>query len=277
MSARKFAIGVLIAAGLVVVVGGIATARVKTETKSTTIAAGSKGKASAKCPRGSEAISGGFAAPGFDVGPGGGPRLFHFASKRGGDRKWKTQSFNFGTLGSGKLKSIAYCDTSEPNLRVETKTKDVEAQSNGSATARCPRGSEAISGGWTSKSVQDDDGQFAWESRRKGDRKWKVTAFNNDNTSAPLKAYAYCDRDGPNLKAKSDKVNVPDDQKRSAKANCGHGDKAYSGGYKGEVDAAANGSFAIGSKRTGGGDWKGQAAFNGSGGPAQFKVYAYCK
>jgi hypothetical protein len=275
--ARKFVVAILVAAGVVVIAGGIATARIKTESKTTTVGVEQNGKANAKCPRGSEAISGGFASPGFDPTLGGGPRLFHFTSKRGGDRKWKTRSHNFGGE-SGKLKSIAYCDTSEPNLKVETKTKAVDAQSNGSATAKCPSGSEAISGGWAPKGpIADDEELFAWESRRKGDRKWKVSAFNNANTSAPLAAYAYCDEHGPNLKAKSDKVNVAEAQKRSAKANCKHGEKAYSGGYKGKVDGQADGPFAIGSKRTGGGDWKGQAFFNGSGGPAPFKVYAYCK
>jgi hypothetical protein len=274
VSARKFVVGVLIAAGLIALVGGIATAKVKTKTKSTTIAGDSNGKVSAKCSRGSEAVAGGFTAPGFD------PTFqdrapLPFTSKRAGDRKWKTQGHNFGD-NPAKLKSIAYCDTKEPNLRVESKTESVPAFTTGSATARCPQGSEAVSGGWASKNVVEDDEQFAYESRRKGDRKWKVSAFNQDITNAqPLVAYVYCNNDGPNLKAKSDKVNVPEGEKRTAKANCKHGEKAYSGGFKGQVNTDASGPFAFTSKRAGN-DWQGKAAGNGNG-THRFKVYAYCK
>lgn len=255
---------------------GIATARIKSESKTKTVAADTARGVSAKCGRGSEAVAGGFTAPGFDptfVGR----SILPVASKRTSDRKWKTQGFNFAVAESGRLKAFAYCDTHEPNLSVESKTKSVPPFTTGSATANCPRGSEAVSGGWASPDGQGEEAQFAYESRRKGERKWKVSAFNQDATDAQrLKAYAYCDRDEPNLKAKSDTVNVPSAEKRTAKGNCRHGDKAYSGGYKGQVEPNAAGPFAFTSKRTGGGDWQGKAVGNNAG-THQFKVYAYCK
>jgi hypothetical protein len=256
---------------------GIATARIKSESKTTTIPAGENGKVSAECGPGSEAVAGGFASPGFD--PTFDTRtVIIFASKRGGERKWTAQGFNFGLTG-GKFKSYAYCDTSEPNLRVESKTMTVGPFDTGSATAKCPRGSEAVSGGWTSRGVgQSDDGQYASESRRKGDRKWKVSAFNQDNADArPLVTFAYCDNHGPNLKAKSDSVNIPPGEKRSAKANCGGGDKAYSGGFKGTATpGTVNGTGPVSSKRTGGGDWQAKGFNNDPTTTRQFKVYAYC-
>jgi hypothetical protein len=261
---------VLIAAGVVAVWGGKAPARVTTAGKSTTIGTNQIGKATATCPRGSEAVSGGFLVPGVSA-----PFLanvFHFGSKRVGDRKWKTKSFNFNGP-DHTLKSFAYCDTSQPNLRAESKRETVNANSNGSATASCPRGSEAISGGWATKG---DSLQLAYESRRKGERKWKVSAFNFSDTG-PLVAYAYCDNHGPGLRAKSETVNVPSGGLGSAKANCNHGEKAYSGGYKGTDTGPAQAPFAFNSKRTGGGDWKAKAFGEQDTGALQLKVYAYCK
>ena len=277
MSVRKFAIGLLVAAGAVAVMAGIATARIKSESKTKTVAALSDRSVSAKCGRGSEAVAGGFVAPGFEP-TFTGRSILPVASKRTSDRKWKTKGYNFSATQSGKLKSIAYCDTQEPNLNVRSKTTTLPAQpSTGSATAKCPRGSEAVSGGWATPDGQGEDAPFAYESRRKGERKWKVSAFNNDNANAQrLVAYAYCDNHGPDLRAKSDKVNVPAGEKRSAKAKCRHGSKAYSGGFKGQVDPNASGPFAFTSKRTGGGDWQAKAAGNNSG-THKFKVYAYCK
>jgi hypothetical protein len=287
VSVRKLAIGVLIAGGAIAIVGGIATAKIKTRSKSTTIAADSNGKANARCPRGSEAVSGGFAAPGFDPTFAQRAILPH-KSKRGDDRKWKTQDHNFGTQ-SAKLKSIVYCDTHMRNLRVVSEDEPVPSLTTDWVTVPCPVGSVAVSGGWASAYGQDG-GNVVHMSRRKGERKWKVSAFNQDRTDTEeLVAYAYCDKHGPNLRATSANVNVPSGEKRSAKANCRDGEKAYSGGFKGEVggprdrggrlrrpSSIAAGPFAFTSKRTGGGDWKGKAVGNGRG-THQFKVYAYCK
>jgi hypothetical protein len=269
VSARKFAIGVLVAAGVVAIAGGIATARIKTESKSASVPTDQNAKASAKCPRGSEAVAGGFDVPGVNSTIE--ATVFHFGSKRGGGRKWKTQSHNFGGP-DRNMKSIAYCDTHQPNLSVESKSKSLDP-GNGSVTASCPRGSEAISGGWATKG---DSLQLAFESRRKGERKWKVSALNFGDTG-PLVAFVYCDNHGPNLKTASDSVNVPARDLGSAKANCRQGEKAYSGGYKGQSPAPLDGPFAFVSKRTGGGDWKAKAFGNQDTGSLKFKVYAYCK
>ena len=255
------------------------TARLQTKSKSKTIAADTNGAATAKCKRGSEAVSGGFAAPGLD--PTFTERsILPFTSKRKGHRKWKTRGYNFANTQSGRLISFAYCDTREPGLEVRSKTKTLPAFDPGSATARCPRGSEAVSGGFGSPdALPGGDAMFTFTSKRKGERKWKVSAYNNDPVNPQrLVAYAYCDEHQPGLRARSANGNVPLAEKRSRTAECRHGRKAYSGGYKGSVDTMQTGRSRSSRSASEGGDWKVNAAGNGSsGGPFPFTVFAYCK
>src|SRR5215213_7302658 len=64
------------------------------------------------------------------------------------------------------------------------------------ATARCPRGSRAVAGGWSmnslSSAVEVD------ESRRVGIRGWRVSVVRAGTpAAAELTTYAYCDRAAP--------------------------------------------------------------------------------
>jgi hypothetical protein len=257
-------------------VGAIAAAGIKTTSDRVTIAGGGFGfgTATAHCSRGSEAVAGGFASPGFDpefTGPG----ILPEDSKRVGERAWKTSGFNFGG-DTGTEVGYAYCDTHTPGLTAKSDTTSVPADSNGSATATCPRGSEAVSGGFAGFGPLDS-AVFPFTSKRVGDRSWKVVGFNNDDNNAEdLKAIAYCDKHGPGLKPKSAQVSVPSATARSATAKCGHGKSAYSGGYAGQVGAQADGPFAFKSKKTKGGDWTAAAEGNGPS-TNRFTVFAYCK
>ena len=274
MSPRRLAVGVLTAGATFVLVGAIAAAGIKTTSNRTTIASRDFGTTTAGCPRGSEAVAGGFASPGFDpafTGPG----ILPEDSKRVGDRAWKTSGFNFGGA-TGKEVGYAYCDTHKPGLKVKSGTTSVPASSNGSATATCPGGSEAVSGGFAGFGPLED-AVFPFTSKRVGDDSWKVVGFNIDHTNPEdLKAIAYCDKHGPGLKAESAQVTVPSETSRSATAKCGHGKSAYSGGYAGQVGADGDGPFTFKSKKTKGGDWTAAAEGNGLS-TGRFTVFAYCK
>ncbi len=143
----------------------LASAALSEHSKSVDIAAAEDGTATASCPKGTEAVSGGFAAPGFD------PQFdaasnIPFGSRRTGDDKWKVDAKNFGGT-SGTMSSYVYCDRHEPGLVKATKTTSINASENGSAAAKCPRGSEAFSGGWRSpKNVTGDNALFAFTSKR---------------------------------------------------------------------------------------------------------------
>src|SRR3954454_19768037 len=90
---------ILIAAGTVVVVlaamAAIAAAALSTRSKSVDIRDGHDGSTTAACPSGSEAVSGGFASPGFDPKAVGAGNLV-FTSHRVNSDQWRAQAHNFG-------------------------------------------------------------------------------------------------------------------------------------------------------------------------------------
>src|SRR5918994_2251551 len=117
---RRLGIGALTATGLLIVVSAGAGA-LKTKSASTTIAAGADGSVTAKCKKGSEAVSGGFESPGF-VFPFdsiAGPSNFSFESRREGRRKLVASAHNSGS-DPGTLISDAYCDKDKPGLKTRT-------------------------------------------------------------------------------------------------------------------------------------------------------------
>jgi hypothetical protein len=282
VSPRRLAVGVLIAGVTFALVGAIAAARIKTRSESTTIAADQIGSTTPRCPRGSEAVAGGFASPGFDP-QFGDASIFPSVSKRGRHRAWKTSGFNFGGA-TGKQVGYVYCDTHGPGLKAESDSTSVPPRSIDSATARCPGGSEAVSGGFWGYGPLDAY-VIPFTSKRVGDNRWKVAGFNNDpNNPEQLTAFAYCDKDEPGLNAQSARVTVPSDATRSATANCGRGKSAYSGGYAGQVNPDSGGSsldpdgpFTFKSKRTKGRDWTAAAKGVGEGSGGRLTVFAYCK
>jgi hypothetical protein len=272
----------VIAGATFALVGAIAAARIKTRSESTTIASADIGKTTVRCPRGSEPVAGGFASPGFDP-QFGDASILPSASKRGRHRAWKTMGFNFGDA-TGKQVGYAYCDTHKPGLKAKSDSTSVPPLSIRSATAECPGGSEAVSGGFWGFGPLDAY-VIPFTSKRVGDDSWKVSGFNNDfSNPEDLAAFVYCDKHEPGLRAESAQVTVPNDTARSATANCGRGRKAYSGGYAGQVNPDSGGGnldpegpFTFKSKRTKGGDWTAAAEGSGDGSPGRLTVFAYCK
>jgi hypothetical protein len=235
--------------------------------------------ATASCPSGSEAVSGGFSAPGFDPQFKGASNI-PFGSRRTGDDGWTVDGKNFG-MTSGTMFSYAYCDTHEPNLAVATKTRTIAGAANGSTAATCPRGSEAVSGGWQSpKNVTGDDAFFAFTSKRLSDRKWKVTAFNDDSTNAHnLKVFAYCDKRQPGLTERSKSTTVALGVKTSLDVNCPKGRQAVSGGFQSAaVDQPFDAAFTFTSRRMSPSTWRTSSYGNGTSTTDRpITALAYCK
>jgi hypothetical protein len=235
--------------------------------------------ATASCPSGSEAVSGGFSAPGFDPQFKGASNI-PFGSRRTGDDGWTVDGKNFG-MTSGTMFSYAYCDTHEPNLAVATKTRTIAGAANGSTAATCPRGSEAVSGGWQSpKNVTGDDAFFAFTSKRLSDRKWKVTAFNDDNANAHnLKVFAYCDKRQPGLTERSKSTTVALGVKTSLDVKCPNGRQAVSGGFQSAaVDQPFDAAFTFTSRRMSPSTWRTSSYGNGTSTTDRpITALAYCK
>jgi hypothetical protein len=274
----------LIATGSVVTAfvawAALASAALSEHSKEVTIPALTDKTATASCPSGSEAVSGGFASPGFDP-QFNGASIIPFGSRRTANDAWTVDGKNF-SLGdtSGKMFSYAYCDKHQPNLAVAKKTTTIASNENGSAVAKCPRGSEAFSGGWRSpKKVTGDNAFFAFTSKRAGDRKWKVTAFNDDdNNPHKLKVFAYCDKRQPGLVERSKSTTVGGGVKTSLAPKCPNGRQAVSGGFESAtVNTPFDAAFTFASRRTSQSTWKTSAYGNGD--PATdspITAFVYC-
>jgi phage terminase large subunit-like protein len=139
--------------------------------------------ATAKCGKGSEAVWGGFDSPNLSIG-----------SSREGKRKWTASAVNFDP--PAPLTVYVYCDKGEPGLKTKEASTTVGADEIGSATARCRKGSEAVSGGYFAPGGFDlDVGSeiYFYESFRKGKRKWTASGLNLGDP-ATLTVFAYCEK-----------------------------------------------------------------------------------
>jgi hypothetical protein len=278
MRRRWLALGAV--AGIAVLfTAGFAAAKLKTVSKSTTITTGAP-TVKARCPTGSEAVSGGFANPDFDPSPST-PQIFPFNSLRGGDRVWKASGFNQESE-SGTFTVFGYCDRHEPGLKAKSKETTLAPGELGSATARCPRGSEAVSGGFSNP----DFGNFVspsadilpTRSKRVGERRWKATGYNQGDAPGILVAFAYCDKLQPGLSTRSKDVQITSEATGSATAKCPKGHGAVAGGFDGHavdtIPIGARGAFTYTSKRRITRGWKASAqAF----GDSTLTSFAYCK
>jgi hypothetical protein len=271
-------------AGLSAIAGGA----LKEKSASTTITTDDQfDSATAKCKRGSEAVSGGFEGTNYQAGSQ--PQLLPIDSTRVGKRRWTSAGAFDLSAGatSGEFTAYAYCDESKPRLKTKSSTTIVETdgpEAIGSATAKCKRGSEAVSGGFDSSDFLDNfngPAIFPLESRREGKRKWTVSAFNFGEEAGELVAHAHCDRSEPGLKVKSATATVdlfPDTS--FATARCKKGSTAVSGGFDSpefDPSGAESETYPYLSRRSGKRRWT-VAGFNESTSRSlEIVAYAYCE
>jgi hypothetical protein len=258
-------------AAIAVASASIAGGALKTKSASTTIAPGADGSATAKCKRGSEAVSGGFKSPGFIPPPSvGAPQAYVEDSTREGKRKVTALAHNSGG-GTGTFIVEAYCDKNKPGLKTKTEsTATIEFLEDASATARCGKGSEAVWGGFNSPNLSIG-------SSREGRRKWTASGVNYDEP-APLSVYVYCDKSEPGLKVKKASTTVGADEIGTATARCRKGSEAVSGGYfaPGGFDQNVGSEiYFYESHRIGKRKWTASGLNQGD--PAKLTAFAYCK
>jgi hypothetical protein len=272
-----FACGV---AALVAVVT-VASAKLVSRRATVTIQPASDSSVTAKCDSGSEAVSGGFDAPGFtDTGPG--PSILPLTGHRTSSRRWRDEGHNFQTDpgGAGQFVAYVYCDTHEPGLSTRSKTKTIAAFANGTVTVRCPTGTEAVSGGFEDERAGVNiETTVPYTSERVGTRAWKVEVLNADQANPhPATAFAYCDARRPGLVARTMQANLNAGQTNTLDVECRHGAKPFSGGFASSfVAATRNAGFPFTSRRLPGGLWRVSAVGNGSTGSSTETAIAYCK
>jgi hypothetical protein len=151
--------------------------------------------ATAKCRKGSEAVAGGGGSGDQDFAVGG-KEVLLVESRRVGKRKWTVTGANYGSL-TGELVAFAYCDKSEPGLKTKSKTATLAGYPDvGGATAKCKKGSEAVSGGFASPDFAPYTGAVIvpLASNRAGKRKWSATGENDGSAGGDFVAYAYCEK-----------------------------------------------------------------------------------
>ena len=273
---KRIGTAILTAAVLSVVAAAMAVAALREHSGQTTVDPNGKSSAVAKCPRGSETVSGGFhaefsaaySAPAVDV----------FTSKRVGDRRWKATGGNDGAM-PGTLTAFAYCDGHEPGLKERSKSKDIASGDVGSAVAKCPRGSEAVSGGYLGEfnpSMPGNGSDLAFMSKRVGDRRWRVAAQNLGSGLGTLTAFAYCDKSEPGLKEKSKTTSVPMNGEGAVAPKCPNGSEARSGGFSApNPPSLAPQVVVYESKRVSRRRWR-ESANGFAGGSGTLTGYTYC-
>jgi hypothetical protein len=267
--------------------GSVALARGGASVK-TTIDSHEIGSATAKCPRGTGVIAGGFGSPDFSPGDNQ-ASVARIGSQRTGTRKLRTTAYNFGDE-SGALNSVAYCSRAGRGVRVASDKVFVGPQSAGVAVATCPGRSRVVAGGFSSPgfSAAAAPRVITLTSKRAGSDQWRVEAFNlgDDNGSEPtdphpgtLIAYAFCLDDAPKIIVRHRRVAAGvRGQVKRYEIRCPRRTRALSGGFDGNIYLSANGtaSGAIASKRAARGRAWRFGAVSISERSAKSTGYAYC-
>jgi hypothetical protein len=267
---------------------GIAGGALKEKAASTTITQDEESDSvTASCRRGTTAVAGGFEGTAHEQVVT--PQLLPIDSARAGKRQWTSAGAFFLSAGatSGEFTSYAYCDDSKPRLKTRSATTtlaDSGPDAIGSATAKCKRGSVAVSGGFDSSDFLNNfsgPAIFPLSSRREGKRKWTVSAFNDGGEAGDLIAYVYCDRSEPRLKTKTESATVdlyPDTSFATAK--CKKKSKVVSGGFDSpdyDPSGTEEETFPFASRRSGKRSWT-VGGFNVSTSRSlDIVAYAYCE
>jgi hypothetical protein len=171
--------------------------RLETESESTTIDFLEANTLTATCEPGRRAVSGGFEG---DNAPSEGFFLVH-SSHRTDARTWSATGVNFGLATDADFSVFVHCLKGGKRLTTESASTSVpenvgDDYGAAAATAKCPKGRQAVSGGFEGSPFGDSAGDvFPHISRKVGGRRWKVEAVNsNSGASGTLTAYVYCEK-----------------------------------------------------------------------------------
>jgi hypothetical protein len=281
-SRRGFAIVTCILGTVTLAIGiGVASgAKLKTKSKSATAAAGGGVAApTAKCKRGTKAVSGGFES-GFALTKAN--VIFPFES-RGLGRSWTTAGVNGGTA-AGTLTSFAYCR----DARLKDKSKSIDIAGAvpgeiepGTVKAKCPKGTKAFSGGFQGEfSGLSLPASFviAYASRKLGKRRWSVSGAGIGDVPAELTAHVKCGK-GPALATRqaTDEVGngiIADTEEIVAR--CKRSQRVVSGGFASSVPLGAAGLFYA-SRKQGKRNWLVEVEAGPSLEDVDVTAYAYCE
>jgi hypothetical protein len=278
---RAIVISVLMALGLTALVGsGAWGAKLKTRSASISIESPDVRPATATCPRPTKAISGGFEGE-HDVNDVNSPEIAPMGSRRSGKRGWEARGFSRGPV-AGELTVYAYCRAEK--VKSESTVVALDPPPPGQAeteslTAKCPRGTKAVSGGFDNPDAfsMGSSGAFVFthKSAKRGARRWVVSGSNVGNEETTYEAFVYC-RDGEKLKTKRRQATVGADEELELTARCGRKQRVVSGGFDlAEPKVGGEGAIAVESRKQGKRRWV--TTVVNTGGPVGVTAFAYCE
>jgi hypothetical protein len=143
----------------------------------------------ARCKKGGEAVSGGFAGVAVDD-------MTPFSSHREGKRKWTVKAFNFDSDETFILTTLAYCAEDQLGLKkrsAQTSSSDTPG-SLISAEASCKSKQRVISGGYEGANDGSSVATYPFSSMRTSGRNWAASAVFDSSSPAPFDwtTFAYC-------------------------------------------------------------------------------------
>lgn len=227
------------AAALIVAPGAMGAKRgpgkVITKTATVTVAPGASASATARCPRGTNVLGGGFTSLPFGIGAGSQPLgPVPFESHRTGKRSWTASAALFPmATQSGSLTAYAYCRRGAARLAQRTATAQTPASMlgvPGTATAICPARKKAVAGGLlTTIQIAMNTGAIPISSLRSSARNWTIGA-TGVGPPQRVTAYAYCAQKGRGRRSAS--TSIPGNTVRSLDTpKCKRPKKSLSGGF----------------------------------------------
>lgn len=235
-----------------------------------------------------DALAGGFENPNFSPAS---SELFLYGfnptGRGGGDLgplpggpSWRTTVRNRGAGpdGAGRLIAFAYCDPRPPALELRRASVPVRPSSKATARIECPRGTTAVSGGFSDAfaGTQGKPDVFGYRSERAGRRGWRASAFNTgDSGSSRLIVFVNCDPRRPRLHKRSRDIEVSPGDPATAIVRCRRHRVAWSAGFVGRVGLPSEaGSFPYELRRTDRRSWQASAFAKRS--PNTFTTNVYC-
>jgi hypothetical protein len=151
----------------------------------------------------------------------------------------------------------------------------------GTVTAKCPSHQRATGGGFQAPPmdfVALTTFVEVFESRKIGQRSWRVSGLEGGTSPASLSAIVYCSMAGPKTKEKSATVAVPPPPPLGltpANVSCGKSGKAQAGGFISPPGPSSSNTVIVtDSFRTGRKSWQNRAIY--SNGSPTLTSYVYC-
>jgi hypothetical protein len=265
------ALAVVIGALSVVAFAGataLAGKGLKTKSATESIDPGENGSATAKCKRGTKAVSGGFEAE-FDPA---GAIVLTTESRRTSGREWGSTAYS-ASPEAGDLTSFAYCR--DQKLKTKSATTEVDPGELASVTARCRRGEKAVSGGFSADEIASGGPQFLLvRSLKQGKREWTVAAYNAGSAEGDLTAYVHC-HEGKRVKTREAEGTLGSGEIDSVEARCKRKETLLAGGFDNGSNWTTTGAYQIASHRSGKRSW--EVTAYGLGVDRPMTAYAYCE